>query len=86
MTRSCSALPATMLPTVSHCANPKCDAEFKKMGEGTLVVCPSDPEVTVNHLRQKAIWLCDACAHEFELEFEPNRHNLDEVDKPLQSY
>ena len=56
------------------------------MGEGTLVVCPSDPEVTVNHLRQKAIWLCDTCAQEFELQFEPNRHNLDEVDRPQQSY
>ena len=86
MTLSCRALPAIMLPTVSHCANPKCDAEFKKMGEGTLVVCPSDPEVTVNHLRQKAIWLCDTCAQEFELQFEPNRHNLDEVDRPLQAF
>ncbi len=56
------------------------------MGEGKLLVCPSDPEVTVNHLRQKAVWLCESCAREFELPFEPNRHSLDEVDRPLQAY
>jgi hypothetical protein len=76
----------TLHPKVSHCANPKCNAEFKRMGQGRLVICPSDPEVTVNHLRQKVIWLCDACAREFEAQFEPNQHKLDEVDRPHQSY
>jgi hypothetical protein len=86
MTISCGGVPVTINPAVAHCANPKCDAEFKRMGQGTLFVCPSDPKVTVNHLRQKAIWLCDACVDEFEVQFEPNRHNLSEVDRPHQSY
>ncbi len=72
--------------TVSHCANPKCGAEFKRLGEGVLFICPTDPEVTVNHLRQKAIWLCEACAREFEVQFQPNQHNFNEVDRPHQSY
>jgi len=73
-------------PKVSHCANPKCDAEFKRLGEGTLFICPSDPEITVNHLRQKVIWLCDACVHDFEEQFEPVRHTFGEVGRPHQSY
>ena len=86
MTISRGSVPMTMSPRVAHCANPKCDAEFKRMGQGTLFVCPSDPKVTVNHLRKKAIWLCDACVDEFAVQFEPSRHNLGEVDRPHQSY
>ena len=29
----------------SHCANPECNAGFKRLGQGTLFICPSDPEV-----------------------------------------
>lgn len=64
---------------VSHCANPECHAEFKRLGQGTLFICPSDPDVTVNRLRQTVIWLCDACAPEFGLQFEPNRHGAGEL-------
>ena len=28
----------------SHCANPECNAGFKRLGQGTLFICPSDPE------------------------------------------
>ena len=86
MTLSCVDVALAAPPRVSHCANPECNAEFKRMGQGKLFICPSDPVVTVNHLRQKAIWLCDACAHEFEAKFESNRHNFDEVARPRQSY
>ena len=78
--------PISIPSTVSHCANPKCNAEFKRMGQGTLFVCPSDPEVTVNHLRQKVIWLCDACAREFQKQFEATRRAHSELDRPRQIF
>jgi hypothetical protein len=86
MTLSCDEVPMTVLPRVSHCANPECNAEFTRLGQGTLFICPSDPEVTVNRRRQTVIWLCDACAPEFGVQLEAIRHNLGEVDRPHQSY
>ena len=59
--------------TVSNCANPKCEAEFKRLGEGKLFIQPDNPSANANHLRQKAIWLCDACARVFEVQFDRSR-------------
>lgn len=59
--------------TVSTCANPKCEAEFKRLGEGKLFIQPDNPSANANRLRQKAIWLCNACAREFELKFDHSR-------------
>ncbi len=53
------------LPDVSTCANPKCHAEFKRLGEGRLSVFRvDDPESwgLPSDLRQKVLWLCDHCA------------------------
>ncbi len=86
MTLSCVDITLATPLGVSHCANPECTAQFKRMGQGKLFISPSDPVVTVNHLRQKVIWLCDACAHEFEAKFETNRHNLGEAGRSRQSY
>jgi hypothetical protein len=58
---------------VSHCANPKCDAEFKRLGQGKLFIQPSDPADTTNGLRQKVIWLCSRCARHFEVRFDQSR-------------
>lgn len=57
-------------PKVSHCANPKCDAEFKRLGEGKLFVRAINPKANANRSGQKAIWLCDTCAQNFEVKFD----------------
>jgi hypothetical protein len=53
---------------VSKCANPQCDQEFKKLGEGKLFVRRAekgDKEST-----QKALWLCNTCAEQFDLRYD----------------
>jgi hypothetical protein len=57
--------------TVSKCANPQCEHEFKRMNEGKLYVssCPKN-----NGSALKALWLCPACAREFELDLDPQRY------------
>jgi hypothetical protein len=57
--------------TVSKCANPQCEHEFKRMDEGKLYVrpCPKN-----NGLTQKALWLCPVCAKEFELRYDRHRY------------
>ena len=57
-------------PRVSHCANPKCGAEFKRLGEGKLFIKPDNPKANATALRQKVIWLCSVCAREFEIDFD----------------
>jgi hypothetical protein len=59
--------------SVSTCANPSCEAEFKRLGKGKLFILPDNPSANVNRLRQKAIWLCDSCAREFEVVHDPSR-------------
>lgn len=53
---------------VSRCANPQCEREFKKLGEGKLFVRrgeKGDKEST-----QKALWLCEECAAQFDLRYD----------------
>jgi hypothetical protein len=57
---------------VSRCANPQCEQEFKRLGEGKLFVRPSgqnDGGVT-----QKTLWLCPACARQFDLRYDRRQH------------
>jgi hypothetical protein len=85
MTLPCAHIATGVSSSVSHCANPDCHAEFKRMGQGTLFVCPSDPEVTVNHLRQRVVWLCDACAREFEMpQIAARQRAYSEAERPHQ--
>lgn len=37
--------------SVSHCANPRCEAEFKRLTEGKLFIQP--PAANANRPRQK---------------------------------
>ena len=62
-------------PKVSHCANPRCGAEFKRLGQGRLFIKPEDPKANANASRQKVIWLCDSCAREFEVAFDQSRQS-----------
>ena len=63
-------------PKVSHCANPDCDAEFKRMGEGKLSVRPANPKTTANRSQQKAVWLCASCAKRFEVQFDHSHQHF----------
>jgi hypothetical protein len=56
------------------------------MGQGKLFVCPSDPSVTVNHLRQRVIWLCDVCASQFEVQVAERPRAYSETDRPRQFF
>jgi len=62
-------------PKVSHCANPKCTAEFKRLGEGRLFIQRINPKSNANRLQQKAIWLCNRCARHFEVAFDDSRQS-----------
>jgi hypothetical protein len=63
----------TVDPTLSHCANPTCDAEFRRLSQGKLFIWPAYPKSAANRLQQKVIWLCDACAREYEVHFDISR-------------
>jgi hypothetical protein len=60
----------TLDATLSHCANPTCNAEFRRLSQGRLFIWPANPKATVHCLRQKVIWLCGACAHKYEVQFD----------------
>ena len=53
---------------VSKCANPECDHEFRRLGEGRLFVRPA--EKSASGITQKALWLCSSCAEHLELRFD----------------
>jgi hypothetical protein len=54
--------------SVAKCANPQCSAKFHRLGEGKLFVRPL--QKAKNRSVQKAAWLCNACAEEYELRFD----------------
>lgn len=53
---------------VSQCANPECSRPFKKLGEGKLFVRPVQD--SGSGAKQKALWLCEYCAQEFDLRYD----------------
>jgi hypothetical protein len=53
---------------VSKCANPQCEQEFKKLGEGKLFVRRG--EKGDKDSKQKALWLCEECAVQFDLRYD----------------
>lgn len=57
-------------PTVSKCANPECNTEFRRLGEGRLFVRPIKNTEGANRLKQKAAWLCDECSERYDLRFD----------------
>ena len=64
-------------PDISSCANPKCGSEFKRLGEGRLAVYLVDDPVAwglPEHSKQRALWLCDACASQMYIRLDRRRH------------
>jgi len=57
--------------SVSKCANPQCEQEFRRLDEGKLYVRPNRKN---NSLAPKALWLCPACSREFELHLDRHKH------------
>ena len=58
---------------VEKCANPECQAEFKRLGSGKLYSLPvsrSQAWGLPAHIKQKVVWLCSRCALTREVEFD----------------
>ncbi len=61
-------------PNVSTCANPKCSAEFKRLGDGKLYTEP--PNVHIKGRPRQMIWLCESCSHIHQLRYDRERHEF----------
>ncbi len=58
-------------PTVSKCANPDCDAKFRRLGEGRLYLRPSHtPDSRAENRVLKALWVCSDCSARFNVRFD----------------
>jgi len=58
---------------LEKCANPDCDAEFKRLGTGKLYTLPvTRPQAwgLPANIKQKVVWLCSRCALNTEVEFD----------------
>jgi hypothetical protein len=53
---------------ISECANPQCNEEFKRLGEGKLYVRPADK--SIQGTSQTAVWLCPNCSEQFDLRYD----------------
>jgi hypothetical protein len=56
---------------ISRCANPQCENEFKRLGEGKLFVRRAEKGDT--GFAQKTLWLCAVCAEHFDLRYDRRR-------------
>jgi hypothetical protein len=59
---------------VSQCANPECERQFKRLGEGKLFVRPT--EKNDQGLTQKALWLCEICVEKFDLRYDKRQQEF----------
>lgn len=57
--------------SVSKCANPQCEREFKRLHEGKLYVCPDRKN---KNRAQRALWLCPVCSRQFELHYDRHKY------------
>jgi hypothetical protein len=58
---------------LGKCANPECQAEFKRLGTGRIYSLPvTDPQAwgLPPHVKQKVVWLCSKCAATNHVEFD----------------
>jgi hypothetical protein len=62
-----------MRAQLDKCANPACDAEFKRLGTGKLyTLSVSRPQAwgLPSTVKQKVVWLCARCALTTEVQFD----------------
>jgi hypothetical protein len=60
-------------PELGKCANPECNAEFKRLGTGRIYTLPvNQPQAwgLPAHIKQKVVWLCSKCASTKRVEFD----------------
>jgi len=64
-------MPATMIESsIAKCANPDCDAKFRRLGVGKLYLQAShSPENRTGERVQKAAWVCERCALRFTVRY-----------------
>jgi hypothetical protein len=55
-------------PNVSTCANPKCSAEFKRLGDGKLFTEPAN--VHTRREPRLIVWLCSSCLRNHDLHYD----------------
>ena len=71
---------------VSTCANPTCGEKFARLGDGQLFVFPiTNPQAwgLPQHAKQKVIWLCEGCCHEYHVRFDRRHHSAQLVRKSV---
>ncbi len=61
-------------PSVSSCANPKCSAEFKRLGDGKLFTEP--PNVQLKGRPRQIIWMCSSCVRQLTVRYDRDRHEF----------
>jgi hypothetical protein len=55
------------------CANPECQAEFKRLGTGRIYTLQVNKPLAWGlpaQIKQKVAWLCQNCALTYEVEFD----------------
>ncbi|MGB9257220.1 MAG: hypothetical protein WCC25_20455 [Candidatus Korobacteraceae bacterium] len=60
-------------PELGKCANPECNAEFKRLGTGRIYTLPVSNPLAWGlppHIKQKVVWLCAKCATTSQVEFD----------------
>jgi len=66
-------------PEVHTCANPQCNSNFKRLGEGELHAFPvNNPQAwgLPQDAKQKAVWLCEQCAASFYIRVDQQHHRI----------
>jgi hypothetical protein len=69
----------TEKPDIGSCANPNCNSEFKRLGEGRLFAFLVDDPAAwglPEHAKQKAVWLCDECASRMHVRLDRRHHTI----------
>ena len=67
------------ISAVGKCANPGCDAEFKRLGTGQIYSFAVHKPLAwglPSHVKQKVVWLCDKCALIKKVEFDQQHRQL----------
>ena len=79
------ALSLAHIPQVGTCANPRCTAKFRRLGEGRIsVISTDDPEAwgLPEHIKQKVVWLCDECSSLLDIRVDHGSCLVHLIEKP----
>ena len=74
-----------LAPDVAKCANPACDADFLKLGQGSLTVftvAEPGPVGLPQHTHQKVVWLCARCSEHKYVHYDRERNRIRVLEAP----